>query len=327
MRLSFLDVIHETSTLDLRKIMAEERSGPESSSKAIVVQGDAFDLLARIPGDSIDLIITSPPYWGHREYGLGHNWELFNEIPKVRKIGNASPGYSWYRQNGGVLGLEPYPEWYISHLAEILDQAEGCLKSTGSMWINLGDTFFARWSSVRDSGRQGLGKAARYRRKTPLGDFRQEKQLLLIPARFAIEMQDRGWILRNDLIWYKPNATPRPEGDRLKLSHEHFFHFVKKPKLGRPAYFYDVSYAEERHNDVISVNAAPGENGHSATFPRELIRPRILSSSPPGGLVLDPFSGTGRAVEIAVELGRNAIGFDLQKKYTDESRGRLNAIA
>ncbi|MGA9669222.1 MAG: hypothetical protein WBQ94_08440, partial [Terracidiphilus sp.] len=86
--------------------MAEERSGPESASKAIVVQGDAFDLLAKVPGDSIDLIITSPPYWGHREYGLGHNWDLFNEIPKVRKIGNASPGYDWYRQNGGVLGLE-----------------------------------------------------------------------------------------------------------------------------------------------------------------------------------------------------------------------------
>jgi len=175
--------------------MAEERSGIESSGKAIVVQGDAFDLLAKIPGESIDLIITSPPYWGHREYGLGHNWELFNEIPKVRKIGNASPGYDWYRRNGGVLGLEPYPEWYISHLAEILDRAEACLKSTGSMWINLGDTFFARWSSVRDSGRQGLGRAARYRRKTPLGDFRQEKQLLLLPSRFAIEMQDRGWIL------------------------------------------------------------------------------------------------------------------------------------
>jgi hypothetical protein len=195
MRGGLLDLIAESSTLDSRETMAEERSGIESSGKAIVVQGDAFDLLAKIPGESIDLIITSPPYWGHREYGLGHNWELFNEIPKVRKIGNASPGYDWYRRNGGVLGLEPYPEWYISHLAEILDRAEACLKSTGSMWINLGDTFFARWSSVRDSGRQGLGRAARYRRKTPLGDFRQEKQLLLLPSRFAIEMQDRGWIL------------------------------------------------------------------------------------------------------------------------------------
>ena len=307
--------------------MTDKRSGTEGSSKAIVLHGDAFDLLPQVPRDSIDLVITSPPYWGHREYGLGHNWSLFNAIPNVRKIGNKSPGYDWYRKNGGILGLEPYPEWYISHLAEILGRAGACLKNTGSMWINLGDTYFARWSSVRDSGRQGLGEEARYRRKTPLGNFRQEKQLLLIPARFAIEMQDRAWILRNDLIWHKPNVTPRPEGDRLKLSHEHFFHFVKRPRFGRPAYFYDASHAEERQNDVVLVNVAPGENGHSATFPRELIRPRILSSSPPNGIVLDPFSGTGRAVEIAVELGRHGIGFDLQKKFADESRGRLNANA
>jgi site-specific DNA-methyltransferase (adenine-specific) len=213
---------------------------------AQVLQGDAFDLFPEVMPDSVDLVITSPPYWGHREYGLGHNWDFFNDIPNVRKIGPVSPGYEWYRNRNGVLGLEPYPEWYISHLAEVLDRATWCLKSHGSMCINIGDTYFARWSSVRDAGRQGLSDKGRYRRKTPLGDSRQEKQLLLIPARFAIEMQRRGWILRNDIIWYKPNATPRPEGDRLKLSHEHLFHFVRKPKLGRPKYFFAAQHSEDR---------------------------------------------------------------------------------
>lgn len=195
------------------------------------------------------------------------------------------------------------------------------------MWINVGDTYFARWSSVRDSGRQGLSDQGRYRRKTPLGDFRQEKQLLLIPARFAIEMQRRGWILRNDLIWYKPNATPRPEGDRLKLSHEHFFHFVKKPAQGRPTYFFDSRYAEGRHNDVVTVNAAPGENEHSATFPRDLVRPRILTCSPENGVVLDPFCGTGRALEVALEEHRKVVGFELQKSYVVATRSKLACLS
>lgn len=288
-----------------------------------VLQGDAFDLFDGLEPCSVDLVITSPPYWGHREYGLDHNWEFFNDIRSVREIGPRTPGYAWYRQHRGTLGLEPYPEWYISHLAEIINKVRICLRPTGSLWVNVGDTYFARWSSVRENGRQGLSDEGRYRRKTPLGSFRQEKQLLLIPARFAIEMQSRGWILRNDLVWHKPNATPRPEGDRLKLSHEHFFHLVKKPSQGRPAYFFDPTYAEERHNDVVAVNAAPGENGHSATFPPALIKPRVLTCCPPNGVVLDPFCGTGRALEVALELNRKVIGFELQKKYADASRLKL----
>ena len=191
------------------------------------------------------------------------------------------------------------------------------------MWINVGDTYFARWASIRENGRQGLADQGRLRRKTPMGGFRQEKQLLLIPCTFAIAMQENDWILRNDLIWYKPNATPRPEGDRLKMTHEHFFHFVKKPREGRPSYFYDAGFTEPRQGDVVTVNVAAGEEGHTATFPRNLILPRILSSSPPGGTVLDPFCGTGRALEIAKEFGRLVVGFEkfcwLSKYRTNES--------
>lgn len=291
-----------------------------------VLQGDAFDLLREIPPESVDLVITSPPYWGHREYGLSHNWDLFNDIPKVRVLGESTNGYEWYRSKGGVLGLEPYPEWYVCHLAEILRRTEPILKSGGSLWVNLGDTYFARWSSIREGGRQGLSDLGRQRRKTPMGGFRQEKQLLLIPARFAVEMQQAGWILRNDLIWYKPNATPRPEGDRLKLSHEHFFHFVKKPAEGRPAYYYEPGYAETRQNDVVTVAAAPGEEGHTATFPRALILPRILTSSPPDGVVLDPFCGTGRALEVAKELGRTVLGFELQANYAEAATRKILAM-
>lgn len=156
-----------------------------------------------------------------------------------------------------------------------------------------------------------------------MGGHRQEKQLLLIPARFAIAMQDKRWIVRNDLIWNKPNIPPRPEKDRLRLAHEHFFHFVKRPKEGRPKYYYDMSHVEDGARDVVTVNVKSGSDGHSATFPESLVKPRILSSCPPGGLVLDPFAGTGRALTIAVESGRRALGFEQHAPFAEASQQAL----
>jgi DNA modification methylase len=169
-----------------------------------------------------------------------------------------------------------------------------------------------------------MGDKERYRRRTPMGGFRQEKQLLLIPARFAIAMQEQRWILRNDLIWYKPNVPPRPESDRLRLAHEHLFHFVKRPKQGRPKYYYDIRRVERGATDVVTYLARAGQDGHSATFPSQLIRPRILSACPPGGLVLDPFCGTGRALVVAMATGRRAIGFELSAVYARAARDAIS---
>jgi DNA modification methylase len=219
------------------------------------------------------------------------------------------------------------PEWYVEHLVTILDLAKPALKRSGSLWLNLGDTYFARWSSIRPKGRQGLAGAERFRRRTPMGGFRQEKQLLLIPARVAVALQTKRWILRNDLIWYKPNVAPRPFKDRLADTHEHFFHFVRRPTEGRAKYYYDLSEAGRTPHDVVKINVAPGTNGHSATFPVELIRPRILSSCPPGGTVLDPFCGTGTTLLVAVEHGRRAIGFELNEDFIAGARKSLANVA
>jgi site-specific DNA-methyltransferase (cytosine-N4-specific) len=243
---------------------------------------------------------------------------------KSKRLARNLPATTGTGSAAAYFGLEPYPEWYICHLAEIFSRCEECLKPSGSLWINIGDTYFARWSSIRNGGRQGLADNQRKRRKTPMGGFRAEKQLLLIPARFAVAMQDQGWVLRNDLIWHKPNALPLREGDRLNLAHEHFFHFVKKPSLGRPKYYYDLAGVENRQSDVISVFVEPGDDGHTATFPKNLIRPRIISSSPVGGVVLDPFCGTGRALEVAIESGRRALGFDIQPKFAFAASIRLS---
>jgi site-specific DNA-methyltransferase (cytosine-N4-specific) len=286
----------------------------EEKMKKNYHQGDAFDLIKRIPDDSLDLIITSPPYWGQRSYGLKHNWSVLKEWKNGNGV-QTPPTYAWYREHGAILGLEPIPDWYVSNLVEFFTLAKAKLKDSGSLWVNIGDTYFARWASIRDEGRQGLGNNPRIRRKTPMGGYLQEKQMLLIPSRLAIAMEEKRWILRNDLIWFKPNIPPRPEKDRLRLSHEHFFHFVKRPSEGRAKYYYDLAAVEKGELDVIKCNVRPGKNGHSATFPEGLIGPRILSSSPAGGTVLDPFCGTGSAVECAFRLGRNAIGFELVSRF------------
>ena len=286
---------------------------------AEIQSGDAFDLIGDLPDASVDLILTSPPYWGLRSYGLTINDGLLSQWAAVGCSSQRVPPYQWYRDAGGVLGLEPFPAWYVDHLVQFFELARRVLKPSGSIWVNLGDTYFARWASIRDDGRQGYRKDRR-RRRTPSGGYLHDKQLLLIPARFAIAMQEAGWILRNDVIWAKPHVLPRPEHDRLRLSHEHFFHFVRRLPHRRPSYYYDLAGCEPGARDVVACHTIRGDDGHTATFPPQLIRPRIRSSSPIGGLLLDPFCGTGRAIVEAVQLNRAGIGFELSSTYAAAAR-------
>ena len=292
-------------------------------SDSIVLAGDAFDLIADIEQRTIDLVLTSPPFWGLRSYGFDYRDDILAQWQRSGHHPKQPPPYDWYRDAGGVLGLEPYPHWYVAHLVDFFTQVQPKLKQSGSIWINLGDTYFARWSSIRDDGRQGLN-GHRLRRRTPSGGYLRDKQLLLIPARFAIAMQDSGWILRNDLIWSKPNVMPRPETDRLRLSHEHWFHFVLHNPRGRPKYYYDLQGCEKGTLDVVTVHTVSGGGDHTATFPSALVRPRILSSCPKGGLMLDPFCGSGRALVEALDSGRRALGFELSPKYVDLARANVS---
>lgn len=302
---------------------AKKAAGPLTMAPSWAVQeGDAFKLIESLPPASIDLILTSPPYWGQRTYNGSHNWEILREWETECDSSEQVPPYDWYIAHGGVLGLEPYPHWYVFYLVQFFEAAKRALKKTGSLWVNMGDTYFARWASIRDRGRQGLGNNPRQRRRVPMGSYRQEKQLLLIPARFAIAMQEHRWILRNDLIWFKPNVPPRPEKDRLRLAHEHFFHFVHRPKEGRAKYYYNLDKAEPAAVDVATVNVKAGQDNHSATFPEALILPRILTSCPPGGTVLDPFAGTGRTLAVALANRRNAIAFEIDPGFAQAARRR-----
>ena len=308
----------------MTRLLPRSTSDVTSGIDPAVRAGDAFDLINEVDEDAVDLILTSPPYWGLRSYGLEYRDDVLAQWLAVGRSPLEVPSYGWYRDAGGVLGLEPYPDWYVAHLVEFFDLARGKLKQGGSVWVNLGDTYFSRWSSIRDEGRQGFS-GKRLRRRTPSGGYLQDKQLLLIPARFAIAMQDAGWILRNDLIWSKPNVMPRPETDRLRLSHEHWFHFVLRNPRGRPSYFYDLDSCEDGARDVVTSFATRGTHGHTATFPPAVVRPRIASACPPGGLVLDPFCGTGRALTEALQSGRRALGFELSASFASTARARVSS--
>jgi DNA modification methylase len=290
-----------------------------------IITGDAYDAPDLLARGYVDAIVTSPPYWGLRNYGFEPNAKLLDEWQAATEDAVRQPGYPWFRQHGGILGLEPYPEWYIAHLVEFLRRLKPSLRPDASVWVNLGDTYFARWSSIRSNGRQGLANSDRQRRRTPTGGWRHDKQLLLIPARFAIAMQEAGWILRNDVIWSKQNLAPRPEQDRLRLSHEHFFHFVQRTPGARPQYYYDIEHAEDGALDVVTASRGSSFEGHSATFPRELVAPRILTSTRPGGVVLDPFCGSGTTLGVAAEHGRIAVGFELSEQFASAAAERLRS--
>jgi site-specific DNA-methyltransferase (cytosine-N4-specific) len=305
--------------------MASKGRSGTAGPPATIYTGDAFKLIGTVDDASVDLIVTSPPYWGLRSYGLEHTKEVLERWSDAGCSRDRVPPYDWYEREGGQLGQEPFPSWYVTHLVEFFERSRRVLKPTGSIWLNLGDTYFARWSSVREAGRQGISEG-RTRRRTPSGGYLHDKQLLLLPARVAIAMQDAGWILRNDLIWSKPNPMPRPEQDRLRHAHEHWFHLVQRNRAGRPSYFYELDKAEEGGLDVISVSPVAGTNGHSAAFPPVIVQRRIESTCPRGGLVLDPFCGTGRAVVEAVRLGRRAIGFERQAGYAKEARRTLRKV-
>ena len=293
------------------------RQGPTG----VVRTGDAYELIGQVEAASVDLLITSPPYWGLRSYDIPHK-DVHETWIGTGATSDRVPTYDWYKRAGGALGMEPYPHWYVAHLVELFNKGRRVLKATASIWINLGDTYFARWSSIRDGGRQGYDED-RHRRKTPSGGYLHDKQLLMIPARFAIAMQGAGWILRNDVIWAKPNVLPRPERDRLRMTHEHWFHFVLRRSSGRPSYFYDITKCEPGQRDVVAYRPAAGSNGHTATFPSDLIRPRIESSCPKPGTVLDPFCGTGRALVEAIRTGRHGVGFERNPAY---ARGARSAV-
>lgn len=257
-----------------------------------IICGDSEHLLKELPDDSINLIITSPPYFGCRVYG--------NE----------------------TLGREEHPLEFINNIVKFTKELKRILDKQGSFYLNIGDVYFGTKGFSRNKGR--------YARKTdkhyiehkivkPDGKYLQYKQLLMIPERIAIEMQEQGWLLRNKIIWEKPNPVPSYSPDRRYPVYEHIFHFVKSRK-----YFFDLDIAKKlnSHRDIYRNGIEPfGE--HQASFPVSLIKPLILTTSKENDIVLDPFIGSGTTAVAAIECNRHYIGFDINEEFCTIAEKRI----
>jgi site-specific DNA-methyltransferase (adenine-specific) len=252
----------------------------------------------------VNCIVTSPPFYGQRDYEVD-----------------------------GQIGLEEHPKDFIRNLVEVFNLCKPVLAYNGSMWINLGDTYWSgkgehKSGEIKQSARRfGL----RPQDKKGDGELCVPKQLLLIPHRFAIGMQDEGWIVRNDNVWVKPNPIPDQVRDRCSMSHEYVFHFVKerwyyfdKNAVGRPTESGSVLPPLDTW-EVPPVRGGSNGNGntHRARFSEELVRIPISSTTPNRGVVLDPFSGSGTSLLYARKHGFRCIGIDIKREFCQQMVERI----
>jgi site-specific DNA-methyltransferase (adenine-specific) len=231
-----------------------------------ILQGNALEVLKTLPRKSIDMVITSPPYWALRDYSEatetiwgGNNENCQHEWGKDIEIKQASSPKDWEKAKfdtnkssfcklcgawRGQLGAEPHPQLFIEHLVQIFDELKKVLKDTGTIWVNLGDTYGTVSGGMEQLKKMGentpqYGEVP-YEFEGVSQEIKkglQEKSLLQIPARFAIAMCERGWILRNTIIWHKPNAIPSSTVDRFTIDFEYLFFFAKKPR-----YFFNQQF-------------------------------------------------------------------------------------
>ena len=277
----------------------------------VIFNTDAASGLGRLPDNSIDCIVTSPPYWQLRDYGLspilfGGRQECehdFDDYAICRSCGG------WL----GQLGQEPSREMFLEHLVGIFDECCRVLKSTGTLWVNLGDSY-SKLNKYNRTDDWPPGKNAHCLKtlRVDLSIHRvPHKSLCNIPGLFAEMMILRGWILRNEIIWHKPSAVPTPVKDRFTVDFEKVFFFAKSPK-------YDF-----RQRAVWRITTEISHEKHYAPYPQKLIETPIEAGCPPGGVVLDPFLGSGTTALVARRLGRHYIGIEPNPEYVAIARSRL----
>jgi DNA modification methylase len=305
-------------------------------------------VLKTLPANSVDCVMTSPPYWQLRNYGVA-----------------------------GQLGLETTFEEYIRKLCDVFDEIKRVLKPAGTCWVNIADTYAADGMGNQGFNERWHGKTFRSDKQAQADRQRPhrpkaavpEKSLVLVPFRFALEMVNRGWTLRNTIIWHKPNCLPANVQDRFTVDFEHLFFFTKSKR-----YFFERQYEPHHPSTIkrvqsfrrngerfdparhkaaagplewtpfevlericrrglnprgrnkrcvwtIPVRGFPGQ--HFATFPEQLIEIPMQAGCPPGGIVCDPFFGAGTTGLVARRLHRHFLGIELNPGYVRLARGRL----
>jgi site-specific DNA-methyltransferase (cytosine-N4-specific) len=258
---------------------------------SLVLEGDIGEVLRRLPDECVQCVVTSPPYWGLRDYGIQ-----------------------------GQIGLEPTLAAYLHRLTAIFAEVRRVLKPDGILWLNIGDGYTSGNRGWRAPDKKNPNRAMSVRPDNPPG--LKDKDLIGVPWRLALSLQADGWFLRSDVIWHKPNAMPESVKDRPTRAHEYVFMFTKEEQY---AYYPDavLEAAEDggtrNRRTVWSINTAPANGKHIASFPEELVEPCVLAATRPGDYVLDPFFGCGTVGLVCRRLSREFIGVELNPEYVDEA--------
>jgi DNA modification methylase len=302
-----------------------------------ILTGDVRQRLADIPDGSVRCCVTSPPYWGLRDYG-----------------------------NDGQIGLEQTPEAYVAEMVEVFRDVRRTLTDDGSLWLNLGDSYWNNFGGGSGTMTTGNAQAVkqRGRHQMPKHDLFKIKDLVGIPWRVAFALQADGWWLRQDIIWHKPNPMPESVTDRCTKAHEYVFLLTKSAR-----YYYDADALREQtvtaidgrgstqerkeaghptrygmanrgdgwsmpsisapeggrnKRSVWSITTKPFKGAHFAVMPEALAEPCVLAGSAPGDLVLDPFTGSGTVAVVALRNNRRFIGVELNPEYVDIANDRIN---
>lgn len=278
-------------------VLGDEVNSQEETNKQIsltnnqsfvgVINDDALSGLKTLPSDTFHVAVTSPPYYWARDYGYD-----------------------------GQIGHEDTVEQFVPSLVAIFDEVKQVLHPEGVFYLNIGDTYYSgngqpHGSDPRSPSRNFMRKKMRAVDRS--GWSIPKKSLIGVPWKVAFAMQERGWTLRSDIIWNRCNAFTEPTAlDRPYRQYEHIFLFSKSR-----FYSYDRSKLPEEDVWNIPIERAKRIE-HSAPFPTELVRRCILTGSPEGGFVLDPFLGSGTTIDVALDLNRHAVGVELSQKYSDE---------
>lgn len=272
---------------------------PTQKQPIVTLNGDTREMVRQLPDDTFQCVVTSPPYWGVRDYGVDNQ-----------------------------IGAEPDLYQYIERLVAVFRELRRALKPDGTFWLNIGNTYSSGGRKWRDVDDKNKGRAMSYRPPTPPG--LKKKDLIGVAWLLALACQKDGWYLRNDIIWHKPNGQPESVKDRLTVSHEYLFMFSKSERyyFDQDAIKENTSNGNSRKNKrtVWSINTEPCPEAHFAVFPGALIRPCILAGSKKGDIVLDPFYGAGTVGIITKELDRKCVGIELNDDYLNIAEKRTGTV-
>ena len=374
-----------------------------------IIQGDCLEMLKTLPDCSVDMCVTSPPYYGLRDYGTG-KWIGGDPNCPHRRLNKYSDktitGHHQSELAGNVgdaiyktvcplcgavredkqIGLEETPEEYVQKLVSVFREVRRVLKDDGTLWLNIGDSYWGsgsrgydftdKWTEASEiqAGSKGTENLSGLPKLIGNKDGYKNKDLIGIPWMLAFALREDGWYLRQDIVWAKPNPMPESVKDRCTRSHEYVFLLSKSQryyfdheaiqeeakeqnsailehiKFGGNKYgenddthfqtysgktykphtkeegLKDIKYIVRNKRDVWNIPVQPTKEAHFATYPEKLVEPCILAGSRSGGVVLDPFFGSGTTGRVAIKHGRGYIGIELNPKYIEIEKKRLDGV-